>query len=278
MTQAYNLAILANAVDTSGKLNIATNSSGTLPVANGGTGQTTYTNGQLLIGNTTGNTLTKATLTAGSGISVTNGAGSITIATTGGGSSPQFSIATRDTAYNSTGTPLVKNSAGNFTWTCPSGVTRVMLTVIGGGSAINSYGGYNGAGGLGQGIYTVTPGTAYSVLVGAGVAGFHGTSPVSAGGTSSFGALLSATGGAGGNGGGSNGSAANGNMLNSNARYHQPFGGVGSYGGPLGGRGGVINWEINSSVSDNNDWPAPGCCNSGDGYSASGVVQIQWIG
>ncbi len=41
MTQAYNLAILANAVDTSGKLNVGTNATGTLPVANGGTGTTT---------------------------------------------------------------------------------------------------------------------------------------------------------------------------------------------------------------------------------------------
>jgi hypothetical protein len=41
MTQAYNLAILANAVDTSGRLNVGTNATGTLPVANGGTGTTT---------------------------------------------------------------------------------------------------------------------------------------------------------------------------------------------------------------------------------------------
>jgi hypothetical protein len=40
MTQAYNLAILANAVDTSGRLNVGTNATGTLPVANGGTGVT----------------------------------------------------------------------------------------------------------------------------------------------------------------------------------------------------------------------------------------------
>jgi hypothetical protein len=84
MTQAYNLAILANAVDSSGKLNVGTNATGVLPVANGGTGlSSTPTNGQLNIGNGSG--FTRATITAGSGISVTNGAGSITIATSGGG-------------------------------------------------------------------------------------------------------------------------------------------------------------------------------------------------
>lgn len=83
MTQAYNLAILANAVDTSGRLNVGTNATGVLPVANGGTGlSSTPTNGQLNIGNGSG--FTRATLTAGSGISITNGAGSITIASSGG--------------------------------------------------------------------------------------------------------------------------------------------------------------------------------------------------
>ena len=126
MTQAYNLAILANAVDSSGKLNVATNSTGTLPVANGGTGQTTYTNGQLLIGNTTGNTLTKATLTQGSGITITNGAGTITIAASGSGT--VTSVATGNGlsggTITSTGTLVVAcptfNSVGSYTqggWT-----------------------------------------------------------------------------------------------------------------------------------------------------------------
>ncbi len=53
MTQAYNLAILANAVDSSGKLNVATNSTGVLPVANGGTGSSS------------------PSLVAGTGISIT---------------------------------------------------------------------------------------------------------------------------------------------------------------------------------------------------------------
>lgn len=53
MTQAYNLAILANAVDSSGKLNVGTNATGTLPVANGGTGAATLTANNVLLGNGT---------------------------------------------------------------------------------------------------------------------------------------------------------------------------------------------------------------------------------
>ena len=89
MTQAYNLAILANAVNTSGQLDVGTNATGTLPVANGGTGLSSIpTNGQLDIG--TGSGFARSTLTAGSGISITNGSGSITIASTGGTGSNIF--------------------------------------------------------------------------------------------------------------------------------------------------------------------------------------------
>jgi hypothetical protein len=94
MTQALNLALLANNVNTSGQLNGATGIYGTIPVSNlptvtpayGGTGLTsTPTNGQVAIGNGTGFTLT--TLTAGSGIAITNSAGGISIATSGGSGS-----------------------------------------------------------------------------------------------------------------------------------------------------------------------------------------------
>lgn len=53
MTQAFNLAILANAVDTSGKLNVGTNAVGTLPVANGGSGAATLAANNVLLGNGT---------------------------------------------------------------------------------------------------------------------------------------------------------------------------------------------------------------------------------
>jgi hypothetical protein len=69
MTQAYNLAILANAVNTSGQLNVGTNATGTLPLANGGTGTTNTVN----------------TVVAGTGISVSTSGTQVTVSTSGAG-------------------------------------------------------------------------------------------------------------------------------------------------------------------------------------------------
>jgi trimeric autotransporter adhesin len=78
MTQAFNLALLANNVNSSGQLNADSGLYNTVNVANGGTNlSATPTNGQLLIGNGTGYTL--ATLTAGAGISISNASGEITL-------------------------------------------------------------------------------------------------------------------------------------------------------------------------------------------------------
>jgi len=69
MTQAYNLAILANAVNTSGQLNVGTNATGTLPLANGGTGTTNTVN----------------TVVAGTGISVSTSGTQVTVSASGAG-------------------------------------------------------------------------------------------------------------------------------------------------------------------------------------------------
>jgi len=173
-------------------LPLSTGVTGTLPVANGGTGQTTYTDGQLLIGNSTGNTLAKATLTAGTGISVTNGAGSVTIAAT---STAPLSNMQLFTAPG--------------TWTCPPTTTAVKVTLVagggGGGGGVgippSAPGGSGGGGGGATGYYPVS--TPQTVTVGtAGTAGPSGGSG-GAGGPSSFGSLISATGGGAGLGGGS---------------------------------------------------------------------------
>jgi hypothetical protein len=192
-------------VTSSGTITLA----GTLAVANGGTGQTTYTNGQLLIGNTTGNTLTKATLTAGTGISVTNSTGSITIAST------------VTSLPGSQG--QVFTSSGTFT--IPTGITAVKVTVVGGGGA--GGGGSAGGGGGGGGgsaikyLTSLTPGNTLTVTVGAA----GGTSSV-ASGTQSI-TTVSATGGSAGTVGSVNTAAAGG------------AGGVGSNGDlNIGGDGG----------------------------------------
>jgi hypothetical protein len=91
-------------------------------------------------------------------------------------------------------------SSGN--WTCPAGVQKVLVTVIGGGGGgSGSFGGSagksGGCGGYGTGVLTVTPGTVYTVTIGSGGAGGTFAAIGSAGGTSTF-ETISATGGAGG--------------------------------------------------------------------------------
>ncbi|KKS91555.1 MAG: hypothetical protein UV65_C0003G0008 [Parcubacteria group bacterium GW2011_GWF2_43_11] len=102
-------------------------------------------------------------------------------------------------------------TSGTYSFTIPSGVTGIMVEVWGaGGGGIMSHPGGTGLGGgggagYGKGIYDVTPGTIYTVTVGAG--GSYGSSvpcPGSngggSGGISSFGSLVQATGGGGGSG------------------------------------------------------------------------------
>lgn len=93
--------------------------------------------------------------------------------------------------------------AASTNFTVPLGVTLMRATVIGGGGggggSNGSYAGAGGgAGGFASGTLAVTPGTSVAITVGAG--GLGGAAGVSAptGGTSSFGTLLSATGGQGG--------------------------------------------------------------------------------
>jgi hypothetical protein len=211
MTQAFNLSQFANKVNTSGQASLTTAVTGTLPVANGGTNQTTYTDGQLLIGNTTGNTLTKATLTAGTGISVTNGAGAITIASTAAGGFSQMQVFT---------------SPGTFT--TPASTTQIKVTVIGAGG--NAFGAApvpqaparSGGGGGGGAIYVgpITASTPYAVTI--------GSAP---GGTSSFGVIVSATGGANGTPGvGGAGGAGSGGTIN----FGGDRGGINAVGAPGG--------------------------------------------
>jgi hypothetical protein len=53
MTQAFNLAQLANNLNTSGQLDATDGLSGTLPVGNGGTGRSTLTLNNVILGNGT---------------------------------------------------------------------------------------------------------------------------------------------------------------------------------------------------------------------------------
>jgi hypothetical protein len=173
----------------------------TVAVTKGGTGQTSYTDGQLLIGNTTGNTLDKATLTAGSNVTITNGPGTITIAATSSGSATPTNVQT----FTASGT-----------WTKPSGAKFIEICLIGGGgggaSGRKSAAGTAAAGGgsgsganyLFRGYNADIIGATVTITVGAAGTGGAAVSAISqngnpgtAGGTSSFGSFLFASGGGG---------------------------------------------------------------------------------
>jgi hypothetical protein len=80
----------------------------------------------------------------------------------------------------------VYSTPGTYSWTCPAGVTKVMVELWGGGGAGTNSGGQGG--GYGKEIVAVLPGTSYTVLVGAGGCGYlcNSSSAASKGGNSSF--------------------------------------------------------------------------------------------
>lgn len=187
MTAAFNLAQLANNLNTSGQLDATDGLTGSVPVANGGTGLATLTANNVILGNGTSAPTFVAPGASGN-VLLSNG-------TTWQSGTPSFGALKYD-LYTS----------GSGTWTCPAGVTRVKVVCVGGGGGGGGgnddkgplSGGSGGVGGASIGIYTVTPGTGYAYTVGAGGAGSNTTTGGS-GNTSSFGStLLSATGGAGG--------------------------------------------------------------------------------
>lgn len=161
------------------------------------------------------------------------------------------------------------STAGTFTFTVPAGVTKIMVEVWGGGGGGgdggSGGGGGGGAGGYGKDMFTVSPATTYTVIVGAGGAGGNFTNGGN-GGTSSFGSLISATGGTGGAtvsgiGGTGGTSSATFNITGGHGGSYWQNGGVyngGSAG--LGGAGGVSGDGSSSSYS-----PTPGIAPGGGG-------------
>ena len=171
MTQAFNLALLANNVNSAGKLNAAAGLYNATPVANGGTGNTSAgTAGQALVSNGT----------IFSPTAIVNSVNGLTGAVTGIGS------------FNG-----VQVFTANGTFTIPAGITKVRVTVVGGGGG-GSIGGGGGGGTATKFISGLTPGGTVSVTVGTGGSGAGWLTSAGSGTTSSFGAYCSATGGTGG--------------------------------------------------------------------------------
>jgi hypothetical protein len=156
----------------------------------------------------------------------------------------------------------VFNSVGTSQFIVPAGVTRIAVEVWGGGggggNATNNTpepaGAGGGAGGYGKGVFAVTPGDGYTVVVGAG------GGPAGPGGASSFGSLISA-------GGGSAGA---------NGPYS--LGGAGGAGGtssaPVNIAGGAGQWTSAPGGSYGGSAGNGGSGGTGDTGSVSGSGQV----
>lgn len=98
------------------------------------------------------------------------------------------------------GSIQVYATPGSYTHTVPAWAKRLRVRLCGGGgggggSSASAAAGGGGAGGYAEGVVSVTPGQTIPVIVGAGGVGGAAGLPGTAGGTSSFGTFLSATGG-----------------------------------------------------------------------------------
>ena len=199
--------------------------------------------------------------------------------------------------------PNIQAFTSSGTFTVPSGVTQVKVTVIGGGgggasSSTSNPGGGGGAGGIAVGVVSGLSGTV-AVTVGAGGAGgaSGGANSGADGGTSSFGSYLSATGGGGGNAPVSDGGAGAGGgvgTVGSGATGYGTGGSSGTDGSSASGKGGDGGAPGNGRGITDNVSCAPanavgygggggGCGNGageGSGYpggaGAGGLVVVEW--
>lgn len=222
--------------DTTGALkqtlstvNLATQVTGVLPASNGGTG--------LSSAGTSGNILTS------------NGTAWVSQAAAAAGSFQSIQVFA---------------TAGTFTYTRPAGLTRALIYCTGAGGGAG-YGGAGGGGGTAIKLVTAaTLGATQTVTVGAG-----GTTanPGNAGGTSSFGALCSATGGSGGRvaGGAYPGPGGIGTGGDQNLRGQGADGFVGGFGGDSFWGGGGSGPSTDPTYSHGG-----GGSNGGGGGSSSG--------
>lgn len=203
-------------------VNAATNVTGTLPVGNGGTGAATLTLNNVILGNGTSAVQVVAPSTNGN-VLTSNGT--------------TWTSAAPPSTYVG-GQGQVFTTTGANTFTVPTGITTVKVTVVGGGGngggTANSACGGGGGGGLSVRYVTgLTPGGTVTATVGA-VAG-----------TSSFGAFASATGGASvttGTAGGAGGTGSSGtyNIAGGAGGAGVNIAGASGSGGGGGGGGGAL--------------------------------------
>jgi hypothetical protein len=193
----------------------------------------------------------------------------------------------------------VKTFTASATWVVPAGVSQVEVEVWGGGSGTYAStstwasGGGSGGGYARKLVTGLTPGQSIAVTVGVGGAmGTTAGAVPTAGGTSSFGTYVSATGGSlnslvASTGDVRNGAWPPGNGSNGDVNLYGSAGlaGVGNQGG-MGGAS-AIGGSQNSGTTGNTGWfPGGGASGAGTGANsatpyngaagASGFVVVRW--
>lgn len=182
----------------------------------------------------------------------------ITLGSTGVTFSDSSTQTTKFDTTTDTGKLLsISTFAASGTWTKPSGCTNIVVKVVGGGGGGAAYCESGGAGGFSEKRIDVTAITTVAVTVGAGgaQAAYAGGN---AGGTSSFGAYCSATGGYGSNqnfshsgGHGGIGSGGDINLYGGSGTGHTNTSGTGAL-----GNGGQSYWGGNNNIVGRHQNPA----------------------
>jgi hypothetical protein len=154
-------------------------------------------------------------------------------------------------AYTDKGMPIsITQYTSNATYTVPSNCTTILVQLVGGGGGSAGYNESGGAGGFAEGYFSVSPNATYAVTIGGGGGGVGYYGGAGVGGTTSFGSLISATGGYGANNntshGGGHGGSGSGGQINlqggtgtghgNSASHAQPSGGGPSFFGGAGGK------------------------------------------
>lgn len=217
MTQAFNLSLLANNVNTSGKLDASTGLVNATPVANGGTGSTSLTANNVLLGNGTSALQVVAPGTSGNVL-------------TSNGTTWQSSVPISSKFYR------YRYLTSGTTYTKPSDVIALYVFVSGStaGTGVQYYSNnpYSGSGGAGYSeLYIASPSASYSYTIGAGGAG-------TTGGSTTFGGIITVTGATTTTGGIASGGTFNANGGTAPAIAYGGLAGGGGGGGSRAGNGG----------------------------------------
>ena len=186
-------------------------------------------------------------------------------------------------------------SSGTYYPTCPAGFTKMRVTLVGGGGGGGSYyGGGGGGGGITVSTFDVTPGTTFTVVVGAGGGAGSGGGTTYVSGYASAGGGTAGSYNSGGSGGSGTTSGSNGGNFysyqypgyydgksNTTVYYTGYTGGTGGSAGANFGAGGVGgNSELGTNGSNGSNYGGGGggaIVSRTGGTGGSGYASVEFF-